>query len=168
MSPLSDIAEWLLGVAAAALDKGPTGAPHLTYVSFSPAAWDNCCEGRAGKPGGQLTAWFGNVVPTVNFPQPILTPRPCDTPYAVPVTIELVRCAPSIDDSGNLTLDKLTGPLHELMDDGWRILRAIQCAYDEGPWGGIVTGMTPLPEQGGCHGLTVSTTTHLIRWRSDA
>jgi hypothetical protein len=145
------------------------GAPDLAYVSFGPAGWDDCCGDANGKVGGQLTVAIGNVIPTRNFPLPLIQPTECVTPYAVPLVVELVRCAPTTDENGQLDLAASIGPLNELMDDGWRSLRALQCALAEDTrrWDGIITGLNPFPEQGGCHGWTIGLTISLFRWASD-
>jgi len=162
VNPITRAADWTLGVAARSLDDSPHGVPERRWVSIEPAPWDNCCPDGDGEIGGQLTVVVGQTFTTQNFPEPSILPTGCLTGYGVPLTVELVRCAPTMDDEGDVDLGALQAAMEDLTDDGWLMMRQLQCALDEdADYDGLVQTLGTGGEMGGCWAVSVNLTIHL-------
>lgn len=158
MNPLAVAAEWLLGQAISGLADSPDGSPARAYISYGMPAADDCCEG-----GGQLVVAFARPVsPTGTFPQLDTRTQDCGVTYAVPLTVELLRCAPTLtDDGAPPSTSTLQNAAVGLTEDAWALLRAVQCALGTA-YDGLITALTPVPASGGCAGVSLAVTLHLI------
>lgn len=160
MNPLAVAAEWVLGSAVAGLALTPDGSPARAYISYGLPAWDECCEG-----GGQLVVAFSPpVFPTATFPALDTRTQDCGTTYVLPLVVELLRCAPTLDDDGEPpSTEDLQNAAVALTGDAWALLRAVQCALGTA-YDGLITSLTPLPASGGCAGVALGLSLHLIAW----
>lgn len=114
VSPLAvqQLAETVLGCVCATLEAvacevaDQPGCPCRACVVPGASAWDGCndlCGAR--DPGGQLTVHVARIHPTVAFPledRQVQGVRNCAAPTAIAVdlVVTLLRCAPTLDESG--------------------------------------------------------------------
>ena len=111
LDKITTAAHWVLDQGDAALkdtaaqSAGLPAAPDAQRIHFGPAesvVWDNWCE--PSKPGvipGQMTVAFVEGWPsTLNFPDPDPPRSGCATAWAIPMTLEVVRCTPGLEEGG--------------------------------------------------------------------
>lgn len=91
-----NVASFLLDCAVAGLNTTTLKAPARQVVMVGEmAAWDNCCD-------GQVTVVVTQVYPSSTFPDYDVRIAACGSAYTViNADIEVVRCAPTLDDRGN-------------------------------------------------------------------
>lgn len=142
----------LLECARTALEDDGGRAPglaHLTPGSFP--AWDNCCES-----GGQLYVRMPTVQPSGNpFPTMFTQPRCAPPLLAVQYGVGVIRCTPTLDDSGEPpTAEELTASALELWRDAHVLQEAILCCLKDAP--GVQTyvmgAWNAQGAEGGCAG----------------
>lgn len=115
-------------------------------------------EFGCGCDGGEGQAWVRvvSMAPTINFPEPYVTPATAYDPLAWAVTLELgvVRCYPVTDDNSMPHPAYLDSAARDAMDDAAAMRRAALCAFDPqvpkipGQW-------EPRGPSGGVHGGTM-------------
>ena len=105
-------------VSALVADLATTGGGPVERYGIVPGdiAWDDCC--------GMLAMSLTRQFPSETFPQTAsVVPRvtPCELPWLVGVvTMQVVRCAPTMDETGNPpTVDALDEAARLLVADMW-------------------------------------------------
>lgn len=147
---LHDMASDLLAAAEAALDPARTGNAVIdrTFVSHAEPAWDLCEH-------DQLTvhAVLGRHRQTSR--------QPCQVQPLIEWHVQVVRCVPTVDDSGTApTADALDVSAETLLVDLWCLLTGL---YDAARTGGLADDCgqvsfgdcTPLGPSGGIAGWDV-------------
>lgn len=131
-----------------------------------PPAWDVCCECDATHEG-QAWVQIGDVAPTDNFPTPQTGAMICPpAEWAVSLTVAILRCAHSVNDSGEPpSAAQMTGDAEKVQRDRAIIDEAIRCCFLADAEGGTysIGAWTPLGPIGGCVGgqqtLTIAAAT---------
>lgn len=110
-------------------------------------AWDECCEGYL----------FMRIVRTDvvdPFPQAAQTPSICAATLGTLVELGILRCAPMMDDNGNLPSDAVQSAfaLEIIIDKSilFHVIRDYNPAWSNYPL--AISGWTPMGPEGGCGG----------------
>lgn len=143
---ISPALQAVLSVAAAGLSVRP-GLIHL--APGVQVAHDECCD-------GQLYARLIEAYPSGRpFPTPDM-PQPCRSVgiLALRIGIGLIRCAHTIDDTGQPpTAEQMGADALMTFTDASEILTAIKCGLPGWPLQTVsVVGWTPFGPEGGCVG----------------
>lgn len=101
-------AEVLACVCSALEAESECRCPCRAFVSAGQPAWDDCCE-------GQLAVWVENVFYHENFPARQTTAAVCRSMLAGDIVVQLLRCAPVLQDNG-------LAPSHLLLDESARLI----------------------------------------------
>ncbi|QYN17610.1 hypothetical protein [Amycolatopsis sp. DSM 110486] len=135
----------------------------------SEVSLDDCS--REGDREGMAWARLVSVYPTRVFPQADATRiGNCggENGWAVMVELGVVRCAPSIDERGNLPKCwDITNAAEKAANDAHAMRRAIMCCgwgQNNDPLGDdpeyVIGAWHPLGGEGGCQGGTMTVTVH--------
>lgn len=144
--------------AMAALDDTLKGCPCHAWVADGRPADDYCCEPCvADRAGGQLVVWLDTLFPYERFPAASGGPHRCPVMFAGRFNIEIVRCAPTVDDSGRPPKkEAIEASARQRHADMIAMLRGALCCLDEcpqyslgaittrGPAGGCVGSLLPV------------------------
>lgn len=162
-------ANWVLAEAAACLDDTSkdietAAAPTMRRIHFGEigsVVWDNCCEGRAGTVGGQLTASVGRITAAPRRDGTSWQPR-CAGGWELPVTIQVLRCAVPISAKGVVDWSALDVDAGERLDEAL----ALSCHFGSlfggvDGYEGTVNAMSTI-EEGSCRAVRVELTVHLL------
>lgn len=133
------------------------GCPCRTFVSAGAPAWDDCCE-------GQLAAWVEAIYPYETFPIRQSTPPICGTQLAGDFALQLLRCAPTVTDSGAIP----SGPVlddsaRRVYQDMYIAANAVICCLAEAKRNRlyVVRDTRMVGPQGGCVGFEIRFTVQL-------
>lgn len=132
--------------------------PCRVYVSAGTPAWDECCA-------GQLTSWVDGVFFHEVFPVRQTTAAVCSGVLAGDFVVQLLRCAPVVDDSGN-------APSHLILTESARLLnqemyiamKAIACCLSQAGRNRlyVIRDARPVGPNGGCAGFEIRLTVQLL------
>lgn len=142
----------------AAEDPTYPGCACLVFVSPGEPTIDCCTD--CGESDGRLTVHIEDIFPSDVFPSSATTFEPCKAhTWVVGLVVTVARCLPQ------------KGPEPEPVDlveaartqaiDAYAVMTALGCCVVKDPPAGkrkrrvLVTGSSPLTEQGGCTGLEV-------------
>ena len=159
---------WVLTQAVAALSTAELPVPTRRYVTMrdmNQVPWDNCCgddEEGAEEIGGQLVVTVNRVVAYTTFPTPARLPTDCIAGFAVPVTVELVRCAPAFTSDGGIP-DAATMDAEgfEMLDEGEILLcHFTNVLQGRGAHSGVVGPVVGTVAQG-CRSVSLTMTLDL-------
>lgn len=138
------VAEVMLGRALAAIEACSTSEPIVeSYVVIGELAWDECC--------GILAAAPLRVFKSAQFPTPVVDTTNCDSSLlCVEITIILLRCAPSLDDQGNVpSVEDMSTSFASTANDAAVILNAMMAEMPLG-WERASLEQTFQGAEGGC------------------
>lgn len=145
--------------AMSALDDAVKGCPCHAWVADGRPADDFCCEPCvADRDGGQLVVWLDRLFPFERFPAASGGPHRCPVQFAATFNIEIVRCAPTVDDSGRPPRRAaIEASARQRHADVSALLRGAQCCVETcEQWSfGAVTSRGP---EGGCVGSLLPVT----------
>lgn len=147
-------------------DDAPEGyaCPCLVYVSAGEPSIDCCsdldCEGTQH---GMLTAHVEDVYPSNVFPAASEDFEPCKAAtWVAQLVITAARCAPTVDEEGNLApAAELSANASLMAFDQYAILTALGCCLVAEPVAGKskrrvqIQGSRPLTSEGGCASVEV-------------
>lgn len=132
--------------------------PQMVCVVPGPPVFDACCV-------GMLTAHVESVVPTYAFPQQAGATLPCVPPEsAVTVVVTGARCTPTqgTGPAGGPGCAELDPVARAVGVDAWAawagVLALLQAWNEVHDREGVIVGLTPLPEAGGCVGWELRVT----------
>ena len=142
-SPVA-VAEVMLNRALAALEACATSEPIVeSYVVIGELAWDECC--------GVLAAAPLRTFKSATFPQPVADVTSCDSStLCVDIAIILLRCAPTIDENGNLpSVEDMSAAFSAASMDAAVVFNAVVGDLPEG-WERANVEQTFQGAEGGC------------------
>lgn len=141
---LADLVDGVLGEALAALVDAGRPEPDRVYRSHGQPAWDLCATDT-------LVAYVANLQPSPGSGRP-----GCATVWRPEVHVQIIRCAPTVDDRGKApAAGALDASAAGLLDDAWALASAapfglgcdavtIGAARALGPAGGVAAWDLPL------------------------
>lgn len=154
------VAAAVLAHVEEALTEGGAAPISTAYVALGEVAWDDCC--------GQLVVAIERVYRTVEpFPSEATSDVRCaGLLIAVDVVVELLRCLPVLDDSGNAptpeALDAAYEPIYRDSALVWNALASADLLGDDGygdpVWDRANLNQTWIAPQGGCIGTETRVT----------
>jgi hypothetical protein len=133
------------------------GCPCSAYVSAGQPAWDDCCN-------GQLNVWLERPFFHENFPTPTSEAQVCRSFLAGDFAIQLVRCAPTVDDNGTPPSDaELADSARRIYQDFYIALRALTCCLAESRRDRLylIRDSNIVGPDGGCVGFEIRVTIEL-------
>ncbi len=119
-----ELCEWLQASILAELDQCGSEPISTTYPGVGLVAWDDCC--------GQLVVTPERIYRTQEFPLEDTTDARCSAgTIAVDLLASLVRCVPTLDDSGRPPTPAALSAAHKrVLDDAAIIWTAMSCPLD--------------------------------------
>lgn len=140
----TELCEWLLAQVLADLDNAGRRDITTSYVGAGVTVWDDCC--------GQLVVSPGRIYRSVSFPAEAGGQELCDGGMiVVPMTVQLVRCVPTIDDRGNLPdPDIIMAQNRLLLDDAAVVWRSMLRDLPDEDWERAVVAQQFIGAEGGC------------------
>lgn len=168
MNLLNQILSEVLVCACEVLDAGlgdeqgaQCGCPCRTFVTVGTPVWDleACCS------DGQLAVYAKDIYPFKDFPSRTNDITLCNPALAVNVTVQLLRCWPTMDEDGTAP----TGPQIQAASSSiyrdqllltWGLICCLKVASRNRKF--ALTGSRITGPQGGCAGVEVDFAIELI------
>lgn len=133
----------------------------------TPPPMDSCCRepDPDGGPDLEGFAWVtigGDYPVDAQFPGQLARPAKCPNGLAQTYTVGIYRCAPTIDDQGNIpTCDEVYAAIERQTQDGAIIRRAIRCSLDAAAKPHVMRLGGPVNPRGGCMGWSQEVVVHI-------
>lgn len=145
-------------VCEALSEQSSCGCPCRAGVVYGAPAWDNCCD-------GQLTVFVERIYVQSEFPQTMTGEIICSSPLAADMSLQLLRCAPVLDDDGSApSIAVLSEHAAQMLQDWYITQRALICclATYRKYRAFTLRDSRPVGPQGGCSGFEIRFTVQLV------
>lgn len=135
--------------------------PGTTYFTFTEPAWDAVSQDISSDCAAQLTVWAQQVYPSAPvFPVQAQSLIRCGVPWVGVYLVQLVRCAPTINDEGGTDPAEVDAANAALLNEAWWISQRIACQFGH-DWEGTIGLVTSTGVLGDRMGANIPVTIDL-------